>query len=389
MKRDYIAGFGAAIAVLALLAFAAWSFLETYPTTKWISPSREARMNEYLALDRWLAGSGIPVRVESSGDISMIMDAGEKKIFMQSSLFRWGKDSVEYIIEWIEEGGLLFLVLDMDLNAYRINNYPNSRQDLHVKEPLRLLEAFGITAVAGTGLPGYHYDPNAPGFDHDVSFELDSEDDSLVFRDWTGLARLVEVESGKGKLIVSGRPVFLLSPYLEDAPNARLAWAIFGERNDEGFPSNGGCLFIRGTARVSGLLGSLFSQGNFSVLLASIVVLLVVCFWTVIPVFGLVHGIEEKPGKSLEERFLAEGRFLEKHGALDLYRFAYVKEIKRRLGKRISSDEEIYSLVPEILGKTRGEKDLKLLTASLRGEPFTYREFPKMIIIFRTILERI
>jgi len=391
MNRNYLVGFAIAAAVLAVLAFAAWSLFEIYPETRQIAPSREARVNEYLALDRWLTGSGIPVRVEKSADLSTIQRAKERQIFMQASLFRWSDEAVDYLVNWIGGGGTLFLVLEMDPEMARPNGFPSSQGDWYSEEPLRLLEEFGITTETGTGLSGYHYDPGSPSFDHDVSFKITGDAEALTLKDWTGLTRLVEVKRGNGKLIVTGRPLFLLSSYIKDAPNERLAWVFFGTENGNKGSAEDGCLFIRGKTKVHGLLGNLWRQGNMPVFLVSILVLLVIGFWTVIPMFGLVRDNDEIQGKLLRERFLAEGRFLKRYGALEFYRLTYMKEIKRRLGRKegLASDDEIERRVFHILGGAAGDWDSRFLVRVLRGKPFTYREFPKMIVIFKTILERI
>ena len=381
MNRNYLIAFAATAALLGLMFILAWSFLETYTRERWVPPSREARINEYLALDRWLENMGRPVRVESSGNLSMISRAEERQIFVQSSLFYWTPDAVEYLTHWIEEGGTLFLVLDYYAEwEYWIDTGLVS-----------LLDKFGIEAKTGTGLRAFRYDDQAPSFSHDFSFELAPDDtDVLELKDWTGLTRFVQVKYGLGKLIVSGRPRFLLSPYIGETPNARLSMAIFGTTNF-GAGNNDGWLFIRGSTRARGLLGSLFLHGNLKVLGVSALVLLVVGFWTVIPIFGLVRRDLERPGKSLRERFIAEGRFLKRYGALGFYRDNYVREIRRRLAKKegLATEDEIIRKALCILGKTGEERESQLLIAALRGEPFTYSEFPKMISMFKTILERI
>ena len=390
MNRNYLIGFAAAAAVLGLLAFAAWSFLEVVPITKNLPPSREARINGYLALDRWLEGMGIPVRTESSGNLSTISRAEEKRIFIQSSLFHWNDEAEEYLIRWIEEGGQLFLALDIDPIV-----------DWYDDVPELLLEEFGIELETGKTVLDYHYDSSeSPDYDRRVSFELSGAEDALALKDWNGLTKLVQVKRGRGKLTVTGRPRFLLSAYLDEAPNARLAWALFAEHHavnqDMSFTANiaapgGGWLFIRGTTRQRGLVGNLFRQGNLPALLVSVLVLLVICFWTVIPIFGLVRRDDEKPGRPLRERFLAEGRFLKRYGALEFYRDTFVKEIRRRLARRegLFTDSEIENRVLDIRGKPARERDRRNLVRVLRGEPIKYREFPGMIAELITILERI
>lgn len=384
MNRNHLIGFSVTAAVLGLLAFAAWYFLEIHPDTKTIPPSREARVNEYLALDRWLGSEGISVRTESSGDLPMISRAREKQIFIQASLFRWTGEAVEYLVRWVEDGGNLFLAMDYS-------------REWDEEEPYLLLERFGIE----TESPGYNSAPDrwsgaCPDFDYRVSFGLSEEGEALTLIGRDGVTRLVQLTRGKGKLIVTGRPRFLLSENLGDAPNARLAWALFAADGEEGW------LFIRGTAKVRGLFGSLWRQGNLAVLVVSVIVLLVIGFWTVIPMFGLVRGDDEKPGKALRERFLAEGRFLKSYGALEIYRGNYVREIRRRLARRegVSADAETEKRVLEIMKKTEHasgtadriasrDTERDFIVDVLRGEPVTYRDFPKAIKILMTILERI
>ena len=379
--------FGITMAVLAVLALAAWALFETEPVTKWVPPSREARGNQYLALDRWLKESGVSARIKSAGDISMISQAAERNIFVQASLFRWNDEAVEYLTDWIEKGGKLFLVLDyqtMPLTSYLVHDETWIYRE---EEPFTLLKEFGITAETETGARGNNYDSEAPGFDRDLSFQVSEDTNAVILKDWTGHNRLVNVKRGKGELTVSGRPRYLYSNNLGEAPNARLAWALFAEGEAESPES--GWLFIRGSTKVRGLLGSLWQEGNLPVPIVSVLVLLIICFWAVLPMFGPVREEAGTPLKALRERFLAEGRFLKRYGALDMYTGKYVKEIKRRLaGKEgLVDNEEIEKRVLEIWGK-QGEKSAILLKA-LRGEKFTYNEFPKMVIIFKTILEKI
>ena len=378
MNRNYIAGFAAGAVIIIILALAAWTLFEIAPRTKWVPPSREARTNEYLALDRWLDGMGIPVRVEGRGNTSMVSQAEEKHIFIQASLFRWTDEAAKFLVNWIEDGGQLFLSLDDDY-----------------EETSLLLKEFGITADAGR--TDYHYDPASPSYDRNISFKVE-DINALTLKDSGGMTRLVQVKRGKGTLTVTGKPRFLLSLYLDEEPNAHLAWAFFAH-NMEQASVNPGWLFIRGETKTSGLFGSLWRHGNMAVLLVSVLVLLVIGFWSAIPMFGLIKEDDEKPDKPLRERFLAEGRFLKRYGALEAYRDVYVREIKRRLARKegLVDDAELIQRVMEIRGKDGNNSPLNdcilndciILESIFLGEPFNYRDFPKMIVIFNIILARI
>ena len=352
MKRNFLIGIAIAAVVAGLLVLVFNLFFEISPVTKYSPPSREARVNEYLALDRWLTGMGIPVRVETSGDIFMVSQAKEKNIFIQASLFDWTDEAVSYLTSWVEKGGTLLLVLD----------YPVWWRD---EEPIVLLDKFGIRAEEI--LPRSH---NA-------------------IEDRNGVTRSEQVKRGKGKIVALADSDFMRSANLDDESNIRLAWALFASEPDN---AESGWLFIRGKAKVRGLLGTIFQQGNFAVLFVAVLVLLVICFWAVIPGFGLVKWDSEKSSRPLRERFLAEGLFLKRYGALDFYSQAYVREIKRQLAMRegIIGDEESMKRALEIYeglqNKPEDEKGSNLLVRAFRKEPFTFREFPDLINAFRTVL---
>jgi hypothetical protein len=355
VKRNYLFGVAIAVVVSGLLVLVFNFFFEISPVTKYSPPSREARVNEYLALDRWLKGMGFPVRVETSGDLFMLSQAKEKKLFIQATLFDWTDEAVNYLAGWVDKGGTLLLVLD----------YSVWWRD---EEPIVLLDKFGIRAEEI--LPRRH--------------------DATEARN--GVTRSEQVKRGKGKIVALADSNFMRSSNLDDESNIRLAWALFASELDN---AESGWLFIRGKAKVRGLLGTIFQQGNFAVLLVAVLVLLVVCFWAVIPGFGLVKWDNEKSFRPLGERFLAEGRFLKKYGALDFYTQAYVREIKRQLAMRegIVGDEESLSRAMEIYEgphkKPEDEKGCGLLTRAFRKDPFTFKEFPELINIFRTVLEHI
>ena len=360
MKRNNIIGAAITAAVLSLFILIFRHFFEISPATKIVPPSREARVNEYLALDRWLAGMGIPVRVEPYGNLFMVSCAKEKKVFIQASLFDWEDGAANYLTRWVEDGGTLLLVLDNTVVWQE-------------KEPIILLEKFGINAEEI--LPRRNYrnskDVNATEY-------------------MNGVTRFEQVKRGRGKIVALADSDFMRSSSLGDEPNTRLAWALFASEPDI---AESGWLFIRGKTRVRGLLGTIFRQGNLPVFFVSVLVLLIVCFWAVIPGFGLVKWDDDKPSRSLRERFLAEGRFLRKYGALDFYSQEYVREIKRRLAVRegITGDEESLKRALDIYGSSHGkpkdEKGSRLLARAFHKEKFSFREFSELINAFKSVLE--
>ena len=170
MNRNHLVAILVSAAVLSLIAFLGFYFFEVVPVTKNMPPSREARVNEYLAFDRWLTKMGRPIRILKSGDVRSLEKIGEKQIFIQASLFRWTENSLSFFTQWIEEGGDLFLSLD----------YSGSWHD---NEPIQLLKQFGIEANIGTDSPRRYYNSESPAYDYNVYFKTDENFTILKFND--------------------------------------------------------------------------------------------------------------------------------------------------------------------------------------------------------------
>jgi hypothetical protein len=236
-----------------------------------------------------------------------------------------------------------------------------------------------------------YYHTGEPHLDRSVSFGFSEQNvDALVMKDSDGVWRLVQVRRGKGKATVTGNCWFMTTSYLREPPNARLAWNLLAEDSGAGEP---GVLFIRGRREEArpGFLGRLFERGNFFALILSALVLSGVGFWAALPVFGLVKGDEVKRGKPLRERFLAEGQFLKKFGALETYLAAYQDEIKRKLMKKegLKDDHEIILRAVAIWKEAGGQENSDAVEQAFFRSPVKHRNFRKTILILKTILERL
>jgi len=369
-----IAFFAAGIA-LTIAVLIAWHFFELYPRPRSVPPSAEARANRYLALDRWLTSMGRTVRIRNSGDYSLIVSAEENNVLIHTSLFHWRNGDAELLSQWVTDGGTLYLVVD-DETTDAVNT---------------VLSIFGVAAETRGEKP-YPIPHDIPNFSDAVSFtiaQLGNDTESFTLADEEGTICLVDMPYGKGRFIVSGMPVFLWSSNLKKELNARLAWAIFAAHTANEHDT-GSWLFVRGKAKISGLIGSLFQRGNFTVLIISALILIIIGFWNGIPTFGLVQDSAKMPGKSLRERFQAEGRFLKRHNALSLYTDVYLKAIRQKARQKgLTTDDEIIPWAIDILRKAGFKRERDLFSSALRKESIPYRQFPAMIRIFQTILERI
>jgi hypothetical protein len=316
---------------LLLLGLLAWTQLEIYSEMEEIPYSRAARVNEYLALDRWLAGTGHPARIVPSGNPGTLEAGPERYACIQAARFDWD-EAENTLLPWIEKGGRLVVFMD-----------PPEREAL-----APFLAALGIRAEP------YEYgqdeEDGAPNEDESSPDEGGGEyaapdlDSRIVFypaedgeggkqfgsmetlKDTGGNVRIVTAYRGKGSATFTGRPWFMRNDFIGAMPNARLAWRLTGSALEEG----AGLLFIREKNSSRHFFGRLAERGNPLPLALSILALTAIGFWMVIPSFGPPLRDGEPSLRPIRDRFLAEIRFLGKYGSLDSYLRLYVDELKRR-----------------------------------------------------------
>jgi hypothetical protein len=377
--RKYLSGFAVGLVVLGIIAYICWSVFEVYDKKEWVSPAPEAQFNPYLALDRWLTQTGHPVRLEDSGDYETLESAGEQIIFIQATLFTWSSWAADFLLPWVEDGGLLVLSLD---RAWVLHEGFGD-----------FLEGLGITAEESQENRSYRYSASEPRLDRDMIFEVPEADPGfLVMEDSDGFIRLVQIRRGRGKITVTGDCRFMDNYNIKDAPNARLAWNLLAESSASP-AEEPGVFFIRDFRNrhqgEAGLFGRLFETGNFFALLFSGALLIVLGFWAAFSVFGVVREDDSRPGKSLRERFLAEGRFLKRFGALDSYLAAYRNEIKRKLLKKegLKDENEIILRVAALRKEAEGEDSVEAVRRAFSSPHVRTRDFRKTLILLKSILE--
>jgi hypothetical protein len=321
-----------AAAGLALLAALAYTSLEIVPRQIFRPPSREVLVNDFFALEKWLAKTGRPVRFIRRGDFSRILSAPEKTVFIQASVFDW-EDAGEPLKKWIGEGGFLLVSVDTS---------PDEDEALAA-----FLSGFGVQAgiidrslADDAGEENNDADPpreDLPDFDGTMRFslaaapEIPADTSIVTVPEAGGAIRLIGIPLGAGAIAFIGLPHFMRNDYLEQEVNARLAWELTGAQTG---PDSPGLLFIRGRRQVKSLFGKLADRGNFLPLGLSALILIIIGFWMVIPPFGLLFQEKTISGRPIGERFLAEIRFLKKYRALDTYIEVYIHDIKRKLRGR-------------------------------------------------------
>jgi hypothetical protein len=297
-KRLFICA--AVIAVLVVFAFWAYKNLEPYTYKTRINPSREARINRYLALERWLAETGRPVRVENRISAAKIAAGPEKVVVVDAPACGW-EQAAEILTPWIEAGGFLTVSV---------------REDFEDEALAELFLTFGIDWEAGSG-------------------EAEDNDTPL----------LVRVFRGSGALAVTRSLRFMSSNNLGDEENARLSWDLTGARAGG---ENPGVLFIHEKRVTQGFFGKIVERGNFFPLAASAILVIILGFWMVIPGFGPVFAEKTAGSRPIRERFRAEIAFLKKYDSLRYYVDVYRRELKLAEDDRPAGYRDIIRRLKEL-----------------------------------------
>jgi hypothetical protein len=312
------------VSALLFLGILTYTRFEIYSEKEFIPYSRQARDNEYLALDRWLAGTGHPVRMVPSGKADTLEKGPERYVCIQASCFDWD-GAEETILPWVEKGGRLVVFMDLSGGEYLVS----------------------FLAVLGLKAEPYQYAPDEtddspdeeekaafPVFDTRIAFypaetgrdRGENFGPRKTVEDMRGATRVVTMYPGEGSVTVAGRPLFMQNYFIGGVPNARLAWQLTGAALEE----KEGLLFIRKKRTAKHFFGRLAERGNPLPPVLSVLILVAAGFWMVIPPFGIPLQDEESPLRPIRDRFLAEIRFLKKYGSLDVYLRLYMDELKKQ-----------------------------------------------------------
>jgi hypothetical protein len=375
-------GFIIGLVVIGAALFFLFNYYEIEDYERYFQPSREAQVNEYLALDRWLAAEGHAVRVERNGNLGLLKEAAADIILIQERLFNWNEEAIIYLGSWVEQGGRLILCLDNYRGRYIDSFLQTYLNELGVEFGEELDELSGV----------WRYDPNFPVYGRNIIFkepeDPNYEENILFLKDVYGYGRLMQFSRGSGSITVTGNPRFMTSYNISEESDSRLSWYLLAQNAAIPAGTEPSILFIRGDSPVENLLGRMFMLGNFRIIIIAGLILIIIGFWSFIPLFGVVRGSEEKTGRLLAERFLAEGRFLKRFGALDNYRNTYFREIRRKFMKHENlSDEEIIARSANLL-KASNEGITAVEKAVFPGRQKS-KNFIESIKTLRTILERI
>jgi len=332
-KRIYICA--AIVLLFALFALLAYDNLEIYTEKVPKSPSRKVYNNWFYAMEQWLNETGHPVRIENEGSPEKIAASPETAAFVHATDCSW-EGAEEILLPWIEKGNSLYICLDSYDPEYTDENL------------LEFLSGLGIEIDTISYSDDFKGE-NIPEFNWYIHFLIDEDADIFTVRDNQGYARLAEISLGEGKLTITGFPVFMYNNKLKNEINAALAWELTGAR------AATGVLFIYTRYTEKTFFGRIMERGNILPVIFSALLVIILGFWMVIPVFGLVFEEKQKNSRPIRERFAAEISFLKKYKALDYYLDIYKREHQYtddRILTNVSEQKEKYNY-REIINKLR------------------------------------
>ncbi|MDR3147625.1 MAG: hypothetical protein LBU00_04525 [Treponema sp.] len=350
------------VSTLAVLAVYLISTLEVYEQTVRKPASAELRSNSFYILGAWLSESGHPVRFSPRwtglGDLSY----REGGLFLVSSLVDWEKDG-QALLSWVQEGGVLIVSVDttwymrdseasaanlatleafldplgLRLSVLKIVDDPAADEAATVEATDDGIGETDETEGEGEAEEDEADLPIVPNYDWMAQLEVTGEPrpEDLVLQDSQGNIRLVRRALGRGQLTVTGHCYFMYNYMLnyvqndDSNLNARLSWELTGAALGAEKP---GMLFVRGRRAAGGLLAALRARGNLLPPLLSVLALVLIGFWTVIPGFGVRRDEEPAARGTVGGRFAAEARFLRRYGAYRVYLETYLRELRRRGG---------------------------------------------------------
>jgi hypothetical protein len=337
---------GIAASALVVIIIFAVTQLEFYERTRWERPSNEVWSNNFYVIGKWLSKTGHPVRFRPRWTGIENLSPREGGVYLQASLFDWEEGGD--LLALVRQG--LHLIISVDSPWYwEDESYGEEVSPEPINIPLEKLKTFLETLgvklwypsldnrdAAGNEADEAEEDepPDAPAYDRGVAFELAeafSPDTALILRDRGGIIRLIRIPLGAGRITVTGECYFMYNGNLSNEMNSRVAWELTGGSLDAKRP---GMLFIRGRRAVEGFFKNLAGRGNLAAPVVSVLVLILVGFWMVIPGFGIPLTEDLKRRGTITGRFRAEARFLSRYGAQRIYLETYLRELRRQNGDR-------------------------------------------------------
>ncbi|GMO32042.1 MAG: hypothetical protein Ta2F_07880 [Termitinemataceae bacterium] len=282
------------IAIAVIIFVLGSSVFEPYKKIKRTAITEAAKNNIYLAADRWLEGTGHKLRIEESGNAQTVAASYEDVVLIFASCFEFTDYSK--LIDTIKAGKKVTVFYD--------KIFDDSFYDFTKAVKNELPKVDGINAE------------DKKSADTEEEYFEDESNDYFDF-----------VNLGNGILTVTASHYKMQFQFLNDKNfgDAKSVWNYTGALDNE----NKGIYIVRSKEVENDTIWKkkndktlweiLAEKGALFPIIGSILLLIILGFWMSLMPIGKLVTERELHGKSIRERFLAEGRFYKKYNLLNEY----------------------------------------------------------------------
>lgn len=360
MKLSPAARWGLLVGTLliAALLYAALNWFEFVEDREWTGASGEARTNPYLAVQRLFTKLGVQPVILRSGEELDRLPQNAILVLGDRRLSRMTEKRVQYIKEWVEQGGRLFVEAEQPrYNDPLLKAYGIQRKRLVWRTKSGLVERPLHRSRDAQADENYE---DGFGADEEPLFAdifrrvlekpkpedftlADGEVFSAVFRPYQNLVaanppegayigrdvhgiRLIEFVSGKGQVTILTNFDFMVRQHIEEADHAALAWRLVGE------PAPSTPIIFSTQLEAPSLTNWLWQNAWMPII--SLVMLLLLWIARILPRFGPLIPDTAPARRNLAEHWQAAGRYLARqsdwHPLLLDARLHFQARLKRR-----------------------------------------------------------
>ena len=340
MKRALIAGF--IILVLSALGWRLFTDLERYERTIYRPPSRKAREDPFLAFRRWAVANGLSL--EEGGREPF--DEYDMLVF---DLQRYDPDEVDFFrleLKVKERSDLFFIVPSLGIDTGSAEEFlapylASSGIEIGIRQSGRQ-SSDESSLMRGSNRIGRITTGQSVIF---IAEGLPAKTEYIPDRSGEGYLYL-SIPLARGRLTVTGDPLFLMNSHIGEADNAELAWRLFS-----GSGAGQRILFLVGPKESSRMGGNPWIPWIGLSWPAALALLI----WSGSRRPDALLAGPPAVGSDIGRRLAAEGEFLRKHGGTSSYTEAGRLAARRKLRRR--GWENL--LAPEALAEIAGMTGLK------------------------------
>ena len=365
--------------ILTAIGFRLYRDLERYEKTVVTPPSGLAVRDPYLAFRRWMEQSGVELSYGSANDLTDGYD--DYDVIFLDTRYLSGNPEAQILWKslqsWLSAGGELRIFLN---DEYQ-NEFSSTTMDVLNKHGLEVIHISDDNGIIDGRLIQSDKIQKTVSVDPETVLQFIALPEILSYieaDDGDGY-HLVSLSIGKGRLILTGAPVFLENQLIGELDNADLAWELVGGRSG-GKP----VLFLmRGEAG-----GPFQDKPWLPVLVRSWIITAAMLIWRLLVRRESMSAPPPQSGSDIKLRLAAEGAFFWHHGCTDSYLTVCRNEAMRQLAR--NGCTETNGSISYEKTTLRTGYEVESLRRALEGKQADgKKEFVRYMQIFRIIKDKV